>query len=159
MKKFLTISLFCMLNLLLFSATTLKVEYLSGEDYSIALSALGRIELTGDKFLLVSHTGEILIEKTSVYDVDKIVFTNDNSDVAIDETISQHIVYPNPTNEALCIENVIAGQIIRIFSLDGRLLSTTEATADGLLTLNLSTFSQGTYFLQIDTQITKIIKQ
>ena len=68
-------------------------------------------------------------------------------------------VYPNPTSDLVNIETTEATQI-ELLDLQGRLLQ--SFTVNGLYTLQLSAYSQGTYVLKLQmqegTQTIKVVK-
>jgi myo-inositol-hexaphosphate 3-phosphohydrolase len=62
------------------------------------------------------------------------------------------VVYPNPTQDILMIQG-IEEQALRVFDLQGRLLKTENGTQ-----MNVSNLAEGTYLLQVGTQVVRFIK-
>ena len=139
--------------------TMLRIEYLDGAELTTALSVVGRWEFTDGKFILVSTEGEVLAEKASVYDVRRVVFKADlGPNVETDDATVQLTVYPNPTQDVLFIDGLTEGETVRIYSLEGRLLMSEVALQGGAVQLRVASLAEGTYLLQMGTEIVKIIK-
>ena len=66
---------------------------------------------------------------------------------------SNIVVYPNPTQDVLMIQGIEA-QALRVYDLQGRMLLQQEGTQIGV-----SQLSEGTYLLQIGTQVVRFIKK
>ena len=64
------------------------------------------------------------------------------------------IVYPNPTHEVLCVQGIPDDATLRVYSTTGQLLTTAQGTQ-----INVSQLPQGTYLLQIGTQVMRFIKE
>ena len=139
--------------------TMLRIEYLDGAELTTALSVVGRWEFTDGKFILVSTDGEVLAEKASVYDVRRVVFKADlGPNVETDDATVQLTVYPNPTQDVLFVDGLTEGEVVRIYSLEGRLLMSEVALQGGAVQLRVASLAEGTYLLQMGTEIVKIIK-
>ncbi len=161
MRKTLLLLLFAVMSIgYSMAETTLRIEYLDGAELTTALSVVGRWEFTDGKFILVSTDGEVLAEKASVYDVRKVVFKADlGPTVGSDDATVQLTVYPNPTQDLLFVDGLTEGETVRIYSLEGRLLMSEVALQGGLVQLNVASLAEGTYLLQMGTEIVKIIKK
>lgn len=57
-------------------------------------------------------------------------------------------VYPNPSNGAATISGLSAGSLLQLYSLQGQLLHTQQASSDKV-TLDLTSFPAGTYLLRL----------
>lgn len=159
MRKTLLLLLFAVMSIgYSMAETTLRIEYLDGAELTKMLSVVGRWEFTDGKFILVSTDGEVLAEKASVYDVRKVVFKSEQASTATDETTAQLTVYPNPTQDVLFLDGLIEGETVRIYSLEGRLLMSEVALQGGAVQLRVASLAEGTYLLQMGTEIVKIIK-
>ncbi len=159
MRKTLLLLLFAVMSIgYSMAETTLRIEYLDGAELTKMLSVVGRWEFTDGKFILVSTEGEVLAEKASVYDVRKVVFKSELTPVATDETTAQLTVYPNPTQDVLFIDGLTEGETVRIYSLEGRLLMSEVALHEDSVQLSVASLAEGTYLLQMGTEIVKIIK-
>lgn len=60
--------------------------------------------------------------------------------------------YPNPTTGQLFLDEILTQDVIDIFSIDGRLLSSRIAQNDGKLELNLSDLSDGIYLITVSRE-------
>ena len=157
MRKTLLLLLFAVMSIgYSMAETTLRIEYLDGAELTTALSVVGRWEFTDGKFILVSTEGEVLAEKASVYDVRRVVFLGLN--VETDDATVQLTVYPNPTQDVLFVDGLAEGEVVRIYSLEGRLLMSEVALQGGAVQLRVASLAEGTYLLQMGTEIVKIIK-
>lgn len=159
MRKTLLLLLFAVMGFgYLVAETTLRIEYVDGADYTTALSVVGRWEFTDGKFILVSTSGEVLAEKANVYDVCRVVFKSDDTPTDVENMESELAVYPNPTQDVVYVSGLESGETVRIYSLEGRLLMSEVAQCDGRVQFNVASLAEGTYLLQMGTEIVKIIK-
>lgn len=159
MRKTLLLLLFAVMGFgYLVAETTLRIEYVDGADYATALSVVGRWEFTDGKFILVSTSGEVLAEKANVYDVRRVVFKSDDTPTDVKNMEAELTVYPNPTQDVVYVNGLESGETVRIYSLEGRLLMSEVAQGDGRVQLNVASLAEGTYLLQMGTEIVKIIK-
>ena len=159
MKKFfLSILFFISFGILSFAETALFVDYLSEKDAEHALSIIGRIEIKDEVFRLISTDGEELAS-CDLYSVRKLTFGEAGSTATDNQLANQLFVYPNPTQDQLFINGLNANESVRIYDLNGQLLSVTTANADGICQISVSSLPQGTYLLQVGIEIVKFIKQ
>ena len=159
MKKFfLSILFFISFGILSFAETALFVDYLSEKDAEYALSIIGRIEIKDEVFRLISTNGDELAS-CDLYSVRKLTFGEAGSTATDDQRANQLFVYPNPTQDHLFINGLNADESVRIYDLNGQLLSVSTANADGLCQLSVASLPQGTYLLQIGIEVVKFIKQ
>lgn len=90
----------------------------------------------------------------SLDNIKEITFSNsvntNLNNVQSDNTI---IVYPNPTQDVLYIKGMDA-QTIRVYDLKGNMLLTEHGTQ-----IHVADIANGTYLLQIGTQVVRFIKQ
>ena len=147
---------------------------------SLTVIALGAIPLAvGAQTAVVSTGGTAVNAQHSIsYSVGQIATGGDGTerlrlnegvqqpltveDVSINETDSPTpiVVYPNPTTMSVTLrrEGDANSTEVRIYSLDGRLLYTTQW--DGIsLSIDRDAFAAGVYMLQVDNKTYKIIKQ
>lgn len=66
------------------------------------------------------------------------------------------IIYPNPTNDILSIENVAVGALLTIYDMNGKKLLSCKLENQQV---NISTLSHGIYILKIDSNDLKIIQR
>lgn len=159
MKKFfLSILFFISFGIFSFAETALFVDYLSEKDAEYALSIIGRIEIKDEVFRLISTGGEELAS-CDLYSVRKLTFGEGGLTATDNLNSNQLFVYPNPTQDQLFINGLSADESVRIYDLNGQLLSVSTANADGLCQLYVASLPQGTYLLQIGIEVVKFIKQ
>ena len=70
-----------------------------------------------------------------------------------DTIVNMIVVYPNPTQDLLIIRG-IESQTLRIYDLQGRMLKTEWGNQ-----ISVASLSDGTYLLQIGTQVVRFIKR
>lgn len=147
----------------LFADSSMRIEYLNGEQYQASIDALSaRWEIDGinEKFRLVAMDGTVLAERNLYDDIRRIVIFENNNGGTVDteNDLLAVKIYPNPARELINIENVKAGETIRIYSMDGQLLIT-ETAGTTSLAISVKSLSNGVYLLQVGTEIVKLIKQ
>lgn len=137
----------------------MRLEMVSGEEQSFAVSLIGKITFTGKTMNLYDDAG-LLLGSTHVDLIDKILFHGmHEGHEAIEETSVPAIqVFPNPTTESLFIRGVDGQQTVRIFNMQGRLMQS-AVSADGEANLHVGGLQNGTYLLQIGAQVVKFIKE
>ena len=161
-QKILVVSLFLLLIMPLRAEQSLRVEYLDGSEMRELLSNISRWEIDGENetFRLIALDGTLLFQKSLYDDIARIVFFEDkgNTEVSLEKNEYFITAYPNPTSGVLFIKGVSQGEIIRVFSLEGRLIISQEAGSVNE-TLDVSVLDSGVYLLQVNTDFFKIIKQ
>ncbi len=138
--------------------TALIIQPLIGNEQANALAQIGYVKVTPDSLFVFSH-GDYLLSKAAIKDIRHIRYGEPNQPTSIDDVQSATtcLVYPNPTQDRLVIENA-QGEKVYIFDINGRLLQTANLQ-DGNATLNVSPLPQGEYLLLLNTQTIKFIKQ
>jgi hypothetical protein len=68
-------------------------------------------------------------------------------------------VYPNPTQDVLFVEGLKSNDTVRVYDLNGTLISISESNKDGVVMLSVSNLPEGVYLLQVGVEIVKFIKQ
>lgn len=83
---------------------------------------------------------------------------DDNANQALENVFAGEaqpfMVYPNPANSILIVNGADEQAILRLYSLDGRLIKKAVGA-----TMNVEEVPNGDYLLQCENQIFKIIKQ
>ena len=147
---------------------------------SLTVIALGAIPLAvGAQTAVVSTGGTAVNAQRSIsYSVGQIATGGDGTerlrlnegvqqpltveDVSINETDSPTpiVVYPNPTTMSVTLrrEGDANSTKVRIYSLDGRLLYTTQWDGTSL-SIDLNSFAAGVYMLHVNNKTYKINKQ
>ncbi len=161
MKKNLFLLFFVLaFSCVLSAETTLFIEYLSDNEEEIALSVVGRIEIKDEIFRLIDINGEELAS-CNLYEVRKLSFKDSIVGTNFDEfDFSNSIIaYPNPTKDILFIEGLKSNEIVRIYDLDGRLVTISESNNEGMVVLSVSSLTEGIYLMQVGVEIVKFIKK
>ena len=138
--------------------TTLIIQPLNGEEQANALAQIGYVKVTPDSLFVFSH-GDFLLSKAAIKDIRHFRYGEPNEiSTGIEDVQSATtcLVYPNPTQDRLVIENA-QGEKVYIFDINGRLLQTANLQ-DGTATFNVSPLPQGEYLLLLNTQTVKFIK-
>lgn len=150
MKKLsLLIALICSLRIM---AVDLLVEHCSGANLLQDVAVIGKWVYVDENLILVDKAGEVLAVEP-IRNIKKITFSSDE-DMAVDNVSSETIVvYPNPTQDILMIKGVDY-QTLRVYDMQGRLLKVESGSQ-----INVSSLAEGTYLLQIGTQVVRFIKK
>lgn len=133
-------------------ATNLVLVPRTGQERTRDIALIGKWVFQGEKLVLLDKSGNVLAaEETSA--IRKIVFSDKQTAV---ENVSDNVlvVYPNPTQDMLCISGADAQASLRVFNLSGQVLTTAQGAQ-----INVSALPAGTYLLQIGTLVVRFIKQ
>ena len=150
MKKLFTLFLVFVCSLQMM-AVNLVFEHRSGADFLKDVAAIGKWVYVGDSLQLIDKQGNVLATEP-LANIKKITFSTDGTAV---ENVQANsiVVYPNPTQDVLMIRGTEA-QTLRVYDLQGRLLKTENGTE-----ISVSNLADGTYLLQIGTQVVRFIKK
>ena len=141
--------IFCSLQTM---ATNLVIEPRSGTEKMQDIALIGKLVFVEDSIRLLDKEG-IVLATEPIANVKKIYFaTPTNTDVN-DTLVNTILVYPNPTQDVLMIQG-IESQTLRIYNLQGSLLQTEWGDQ-----ISVSNLPDGTYLLQIGTQVVRFIKK
>ena len=151
MKKILLFfALICSLQMM---AINLVVEHRSGADLLQDISLIGKWIYVGEDLQLLDKQGNVLATEP-LANIKKITFALSGTPTATENVQNNAIlVYPNPTHDVLMIQGIEA-QTLRVYDLQGRMLLQQEGTQVGVGHLE-----EGTYLLQIGTQVVRFIKK
>ena len=132
-------------------------QVISGGDLQVAISSLGKLTFTDESVCLVSTSGEELAcEPRS--NVKSISFVKTQTGLTNVQEREQITIFPNPTADLLHIQGIETPTTVRIFDLQGKICKTFSIN-ELEHTCNIADIPQGTYYLQINTQIVKLIKK
>lgn len=133
------------------TALHLVIEHRSGEDLSQDIAIIGKWVFVEDELQLLDKSGAVLATE-SLAEIKKITFSASTTDT---ENVQSNaiLVYPNPTQDVLMIQGV-ESQTLRVYDLQGRLLSATNGTQ-----VDVEHLADGTYLLQVGTQVIRFIKK
>ena len=107
---------------------------------------------------LYDHQGELLGQQP-LTSIRKIVFRQVEKDPqALSSPLSQIRAYPVPAHDKLIVEGVEGNKMVRIYSLQGALL-TSAPVVDGKAQVPVADLPNGNYLLQAGVEIIKFIKK
>lgn len=104
---------------------------------------------------------ETLLPNTEFTTIGEIVF-NDNVDpsaIRIPETAGQGLTFQFTDGKTVLIGGLMPEQQVRVLTLDGRQISANMTNEVGIVSIDLSPFSQGYYIINIGKQSFKIFKK
>ena len=134
-------------------ATNLVLLKSDGTQQLQDVAAIGKWVFVADDLQLLDKSGNVLATE-ALSNIKKITFAGEvGSAVENVESSNQIVVYPNPTQDVLIIHGIEA-QALRVYDLQGRLLKTENGTQ-----INVGHLAEGTYLLQVGTQVVRFIKQ
>ena len=150
MKRF--VFFFALACVMPMMAMSLLVEHRSGADLLQDVAKIGKWIYVGDNLQLLDKSGNVLATEP-LANIKKITFSISSETTAQETVVANTIlVYPNPTQDILMIQGV-EEQPLRVYDLQGRLLQTENGTQ-----ISVGNLAEGTYLLQIGTQVVRFIK-
>ena len=151
MKKiFLFLAFVCSMQMM---ALDLVIEHRSGAELQQDISLIGKWVFVGEDLQLLDKQGNVLATEP-LDGIKKITIALSGAQTATGNVEANTIlVYPNPTHDVLMIQGIEA-QTLRVYDLQGRMLLQQEGTQVGVGHL-----AEGTYLLQIGTQVVRFIKK
>ena len=136
----------------------LSIIPLSGEEQQFAFALIGQITFDEQNMYLYDHQGELLGQQP-LTSIRKIVFRQVEKDPqALSSPLSQIRAYPVPAHDKLIVEGVEGNKMVRIYSLQGALL-TSAPVVDGKAQVPVADLPNGNYLLQAGVEIIKFIKK
>ena len=158
MKKLFTLLVtFCFSSIILSAKDYIVIEYFSAEQQELKLKQIATIEFTSKYIYFLDRSGEEIASK-KIENVRKISFVDDNETLTENASDVTMVVYPNPTMDALFVQGLNRGDVVRIYTLDGTLVKT-QTVEDELLQINVDDIAVGSYLLQSNTNVVKFIKK
>lgn len=150
MKRF--VFFFALACVMPMMAMNLLVEHRSGADLLQDVAKIGKWIYVGDNLQLLDKSGNVLATEP-LANIKKITFSISGETTAPETMVANTIlVYPNPAQDILMIQGV-EEQPLRVYDLQGRLLQTENGTQ-----ISVGNLAEGTYLLQIGTQVVRFIK-
>ena len=134
-------------------ATNLVIEHRSGAEVLQDIAIIGKCLVVGENIQLLDKSGNVLaIEPLA--NIKQITFATAGISEDVNDTIVNAIVvYPNPTQDVLMIQGA-ESQTLRVYNLQGSLLLTQWGNQ-----ISVGNLPDGTYLLQIGTQVVRFIKR
>ena len=149
-KLFLFLAFVCSMQMM---ALNIVVENRSGAEVVKDVAVIGKWVYEGDNLVLLDKEGNLLATE-ALSNIKTITFSVSGPTTDIGNSNSNTIlVYPNPTKGLLMIQGIEA-QALRVYDLQGRLLIQEEGTQ-----VNVNHLANGTYLLQVGTQVVRFIKK
>ena len=133
-------------------ATNLVIEPRSGAEVLQDIATIGKLVFEGENIQLLDKDGNILATEP-IANVKKICFTPPTNTDVNDTLVNTILVYPNPTQDVLMIQGA-ESQTLRVYNLQGSLLLTQWGNQ-----ISVGNLPDGTYLLQIGTQVVRFIKR
>ena len=128
----------------------LVVEHRSGADLLQDISLIGKWIYVGEDLQLIDKQGNVLATEP-LANIKKITFSVSTATENVQTNAI--LVYPNPTHDMLMIQGIEA-QTLRVYDMQGRLLKVENGTQ-----VSVGNLAEGTYLLQIGTQVVRFIKK
>ena len=149
-KLILSCAIFCSVQMM---ATNLVLLKSDGSQQLQDVALIGKWVFVGEDLQLLDKQGNTLAVEP-LAGIKKITFAISGAQTATGNVEGNTIlVYPNPTHDMLMIQGIEA-QTLRVYDLQGRLLMQENGTQVGV-----SQLAEGTYLLQIGTQVVRFIKK
>ena len=133
-------------------ATNLVIEHRSGAEVLQDIATIGKLVFVEENIQLLDKDGNILATEP-IANVKKICFTPPTNTNVNDTLVNTILVYPNPTQDVLMIQGT-ESQTLRVYNLQGSLLLTQWGNQ-----ISVGNLPDGTYLLQIGTQVVRFIKR
>ena len=150
---------FSLLDLLMgahVAATDLVLLKIDGTQQLQDIATIGKWVYVGDDLQLLSHDGSVLAQEPAL-NIRKITFAEssgtDTPTSMENIQLTSVVIYPNPSQDMLIVSGIEA-QALRVFDMQGRLLKVENGTQ-----VHVSDLAEGTYLLQVGTQVVRFIKK
>lgn len=156
MKQKLLFSLLALLIGAQVAATDLVLLKTDGTQQLQDIATIGKWVYVGDDLQLLSHDGAVLAQEPAL-NIRKITFAESSgtdTPTSMENIQSTSVViYPNPSQDMLIVSGIEA-QALRVFDMQGRLVKSENGTQ-----VHVSDLAEGTYLLQVGTQVVRFIKK
>lgn len=156
MKQKLLFSLLALLIGAQVAATDLVLLKTDGTQQLLDIATIGKWVYVGDDLQLLSHDGAVLAQEPAL-NIRKITFAESSgteTPTSMENIQSTSVViYPNPSQDMLIVSGIEA-QALRVFDMQGRLVKAENGTQ-----VHVSDLAEGTYLLQVGTQVVRFIKK
>lgn len=133
-------------------ATNLVLVQSSGAEEMQDIATIGKLVFVEDSIRLLNKEG-IILATEPIANVKKIYFAPPTNTDVNDTLVNTILVYPNPTQDVLMIQGA-ESQTLRVYNLQGSLLLTQWGNQ-----ISVGNLPDGTYLLQIGTQVVRFIKK
>ena len=136
-------------------ASNLVLQRTDGAQQLHDIALIGKWVFVERDLQLLDKQGNILA--TEPLDAIRgITFGTPSTPSSIESALQEGLiaVYPNPTHDVLIVQGIEDKQSMRVYDLQGRVVK--ESTTNEV---NVSNLAEGTYLLQIGTQVVRFVKQ
>ena len=133
-------------------ATNLVIEHRSGTEKMQDIALIGKLVFEGENIQLLDKEGDTLATEP-IANIKKIYFAPPTETDVNDTLVNTILVYPNPTQDVLMIQGA-ESLTLRVYNLQGSLLLTESGNQ-----ISVGHLPDGTYLLQIGTQVVRFIKK
>lgn len=158
MKRKLTTVIALGMSAVAWSASCVVVEQTNGDKSEFLLSTSPEIRYVQNAITLTTTETEIVFAAS---DVRKAYISESTSSQGNDvELIQQESVsYSITINDAtVSIRGMKENETVSLFSIDGKLLCTAKADADGKVEVSLREYTKGVYVVKVGNQTFKIVR-
>lgn len=126
-----------------------------GTSVTFFLKEKPRVTFSGEMLEIISEASQANVKRTEVREI-KFVMQED-SEIAIDEAKASENV--GIDNEMIVIENIEQGSVVKVLTIDGRIVATEAAAENNSARISLTSLSAGIYLLNYNDTIIKFIKR
>ena len=134
--------------------TQVVVAMHDGTQQSFYLSEEDRMYFEDNAKLVIEEGFTKSTVKIPLADIRKM--TCHEMDGTLENTDTEVIIFPNPTQNTLTIRNTSDKQTVSIYALDGRLMKSLEVSGD--ITIDIADWAAGLYFVKTQSSTLKMVK-
>ena len=136
-------------------ATQLTIVPLTGAEQSTAIEDIGSWQFKGDSVMVLyakADGTELATRRLS--EVRKVIFTENQTNIAETATASAYSVYPNPTQEELFVRGADEQTTLQVVDMQGRVVRSAKGAS-----VSVSNLSVGVYTLLVNGEAFRVIKK
>ena len=136
-------------------ATELTIVPLTGAEQSTAIEDIGSWQFKGDSVMVLyakADGTELATRRLS--EVRKVIFTENQTNIAETATASAYSVYPNPTQEELFVRGADEQTTLQVVDMQGRVVRSAKGAS-----VSVSNLSVGVYTLLVNGEAFRVIKK
>lgn len=138
-------------------STLMTIHMNDGSERSYYMTENDRVYFGDNETLVVEIVAYSKGERTDRFNlVDIRKITCADTEHVIEENFTNVFLSPNPVHDVIMLRNLNGRETIRIYSMDGRLMKSTEASEGTMI--DISDLSIGLYLLKTEHQTLKMIK-
>lgn len=126
-----------------------------GTSVTFFLKEKPRVTFSGEMLEIISEASQANVKRSEVREI-KFVMQED-PETAIDEAKASENV--GIDNEMIVIENIEQGSVVKVLTIDGRIVATEAADENNSVRISLASLSAGIYLLNYNDTTIKFIKR